>query len=347
MNIALFTRAFSPSIGGLETIAEILAVEFSRRGHRVTVITDEPEVVPGCMSDAPFSVIRTQTFRGRVASFKGADVILFFNLSLIGLMAAWYARKPVVMSHHGIYQGRGCVAIVLEWVKRQLTRFFTNIAVSEFVARHIPGRSVGIRNAFDAAEFATDQNFSRERDFVFCGRLVPEKGGLLCLRAFKLVLISFPKSTLTVIGGGAESDALHRFVNDNQMSCQVAFCGELTGASLVGNVQRHTCMVVPSIWQEPFGIVALEGMAACDTVIATRSGGLPEALGAYGLLVEPNEESLSEAMISVLEAKQSGCVVPGSPDHASRDRHLAAHLPHVVASRYLDVICKGARNELV
>ena len=48
-------------------------------------------------------------------------------------------------------------------------------------------------------------------------------------------------------------------------------------------MNRHRVMVVPSIWEEPFGIVALEGLACgCEVVIA-RSGGLPEATGPFGV----------------------------------------------------------------
>jgi glycogen synthase len=338
MRIGIFTRVFSPSIGGLETLAETLATEISSQGHEVTVITDEPNIASPATLDKLFSVVRTQTFQGRVRSFRNVDVILFFNLSLVGLFAAWCAFKPVVMSHHGIYRGAGRISVFLEWVKRQLTRYYVNISVSSFVASRIPGQSIIIHNAFNSSLFPINDTDSKSRDFVFCGRLVPEKGPLLCLQAFKIILAEFPDATLTIVGQGAEFSQLRHFVVDNELNRQVNFTGPLTGTDLADEIRCHTCMVIPSVWQEPFGIVALEGLASCDTVIATRSGGLPEALGPCGLIVEPCEQSIGSAMASVLKAKVLGTAIPGSSSRALLRAHLAKHLPHVVANRYLDLI---------
>ena len=321
-------------------MAETLATEFSSQGHEVTVITDEPNIASPVTLNKLFSVVRTQTFEGRVRSFKNVDVILFFNLSLIGLFAAWCAFKPVVMSHHGIYRGAGRIAIFLEWVKRQLTRYYVNISVSSFVASKIPGQSIIIHNAFNSSLFPINHSESKSRDFVFCGRLVPEKGALLCLQAFKTILAEFSDATLTIIGEGAEFSQLRQFVVDNELNRQVDFTGPLTGESLADKIRGHTCMVIPSVWEEPFGIVALEGLASCDTVIAARIGGLPEALGPCGLIVEPCERSIGLAMASVLKAKALGTAIPGSSSPALLRAHLAKYLPNVVANRYLNLIRK-------
>lgn len=339
MRIGLFARTFSPSIGGLERIAGILATEFARKGHIVLVITDTPAASLQQDTRFPFSVIRTQTARGRIAAFKEVDVILLFNVSLPGVLAAWRARKPMVMSHHGIYRGAGIKARLLEWVKRQLTRYYPNISVSRFVARHIPGRSVVINNAYDMQLFSSEQEAAeRCRDFVFCGRLVPEKGALICLQAFREVLVRFHQSSLTIIGDGPELDEMRGFAEKAGISRQIVFTGPIQGISLSEELRRHSCLVVPSIWEEPFGIVALEGIACCDTVIAANRGGLPEALGDCGVLAEPTVPALSAAMTAVLEAKASRRPLPGQMKSEIRARYLAEHAPSFVASRYLDVL---------
>ena len=81
---------------------------------------------------------------------------------------------------------------------------------------------------------------------------------------------------------------------------------------LQNKLTEHLCMVIPSIWEEPFGIVALEGIASCDVVISSNRGGLPEAVGSCGYLVDPTVNKLSEAMISVIKNRNDDSQFIGS-----------------------------------
>jgi glycosyltransferase involved in cell wall biosynthesis len=68
--------------------------------------------------------------------------------------------------------------------------------------------------------------------------------------------------------------------------------------------QRATVAVVPSLWAEPFGLVAVEALAAGTPVVAFRSGALPEIVtdGVDGLLVEPGDSrALAEAVASLAD----------------------------------------------
>jgi glycosyltransferase involved in cell wall biosynthesis len=60
--------------------------------------------------------------------------------------------------------------------------------------------------------------------------------------------------------------------------------------------------VVPSIWPEPFGLVALEAMAAGRPVIASAAGALPEILGdgKAGVLVPPGDPGALRAALERL-----------------------------------------------
>ena len=62
----------------------------------------------------------------------------------------------------------------------------------------------------------------------------------------------------------------------------VRLTGELLG-KLVEELNSHKIMVIPSLWEEPFGNVALEGMACGCLVLASYGGGLPDAVGKAGL----------------------------------------------------------------
>ena len=55
-----------------------------------------------------------------------------------------------------------------------------------------------------------------------------------------------------------------------------------TGPDVVALLNRHLIIVVPSRWQEPFGLVALEGIACGCVALGANCGGLPNAIGGAG-----------------------------------------------------------------
>lgn len=339
MNICIFSRAFYPAVGGLERIAQILATEFSAAGHAVEVVTDTAAVSLSDDGQFPFRIARTRRYRERVRVFARSDVLLSMNISLHGLVAALPAGIPVVATHQSCYEAKGLRSLVLENLKRFAMHFVTNISCSSYVANQFKAKSAAIPNAYDAHLFVQPATpFDRDRDFVFCGRLVSDKGADVCVRAFANVLKEIPDASLTVVGMGPERDSLQEMAENLGTAGCVRFTGALRGAELVGELQKHACMVVPSLWEEPFGIVALEGIACCDTVIVSKRGGLPEAVGNCGLVVEPSVEELATAMLSVVRARRDGVRLPGQPDDKTRAAHLARHTPESVARQYLDVI---------
>jgi glycosyltransferase involved in cell wall biosynthesis len=336
--ICIFSRAFYPAIGGLETMAKLLATQGIAFGHEIEVVTDSPALSREDDKRQPFRVTRTRATAGRVKAFRRADAALFMNVSLHGLLAARLTGVRVVLSHHGIYGARGVPQRYLEALKRGSTRRNVNICASAFVAAHIPGESVVVHNAYDNCVFRWSANSRRDRDFVFCGRLVTEKGADLCLRALAAARKQEPGIVLTIIGGGSERLLLQYLARELKAAEAVTFLGALTGDALAAALKRHACLVAPSLLHEAFGIVALEGIACCDTVIVTRRGGLPEAVGDCGIVVEPSEAALAEAMVSVARARRLGHPLPGQPTDQQREAHLAAHSPAIVARQYFDVI---------
>ena len=207
MKICIFSRPFYPAVGGLEQIAKILAFEFSVAGFDVEVVTDTKN---GGHDDIhfPFKITRTSSMKERYRSFRRSDVVLFMNFSFAGVPVALLALTPIVLSHHGIYNAQGSVIRrFAEFAKRQLTRIFFNVSVSNYVARNLPGNSRVAPNAFDSNLFQYIPS-QRTSDFVFCGRLVSDKGADVLIDAFRIVLDCNPEAKLTIIGDGPELVAL-------------------------------------------------------------------------------------------------------------------------------------------
>src|SRR5262249_51889698 len=120
---------------------------------------------------------------------------------------------------------------------------------------------------------------------------------------------------------------------------QVTFTGVKTGSDLARFVARHRVMAVPSRWAEPFGIVALEGIACGCAVVGTALGGLPEAIGPCGVTVpHADTPAMGRAIRSLLEDDSLR-----ADYRSSAMVHLARHSRSEVARSYLRVLESAAR----
>jgi glycogen(starch) synthase len=339
MNVCIFSRTYYPALGGIERMARVLAREFSDAGNNVEVVTDTSS--DGRSDVAP--VTRTRRPHARYRAFARADVVLSMNMSLHCLPPAWLAQTPIVVSHQSCQSRAGARNSMLGHVKQAAARWVTNIACSRYVAEQLPARAHVIPNAV-GHEFLREERAARTRDFVFCGRLVSDKGADIALRAFHRVLQVIPDATLTMIGDGPEMGRLMHLCRELGCARSVRFSGSLEGPDLPAALCGHACMVVPSMWEEPFGIVALEGIACCDTVVVARRGGLPEAVGECGITAEPSVDAFASSMEAIAKARRGGGPLPGQVKAERREAHLRRHAPATIAAQYLTVLQGVARH---
>jgi glycosyltransferase involved in cell wall biosynthesis len=328
MKILFCSYVFPPSVGGIETVSRILACEFSRLGAQVTVVTH----TPGEAMEGELPIVRRPSLAKLRALARDADIIFLSNISLKTLLPLFFARKPIVIAHHvriaRVDGSRGWQ----DRLKRALLFRCSHIAVSRMVAADLPVASIVIANPFEPGEFADPGDGARDKDIVFLGRLVSDKGCGLALHALAILKQEGLAPSFTVIGDGPEMPALKQLTAELGLTAQVDFLGTvLDGRGKI--VARHKIMVVPSIWEEPFGVVALEGIAAGCAVVASRGGGLPEAVGDCGVLF-PNGDAA--ALASALKAV---LLDPSLREQfaARRSEHLARFQPEVVAKQYLEV----------
>ena len=118
----------------------------------------------------------------------------------------------------------------------------------------------------------------RDRDLIFVGRLVSDKGVDLLIEAIHLLRERRISPNLTIVGTGAEQEKLQSLVSNLELTNQIEFVGLRTGQELRLFLNRHRTIVVSSRWKEPFGLVALEGIACGCQAIVASNGGLPDAI---------------------------------------------------------------------
>ena len=178
----------------------------------------------------------------------------------------------------------------------------------------------------------------KDLDIVFVGRLNSDKGVSDLVEAMGHLGQAGFRPRLSIVGDGPERSAIVTKVGELDLGRQVTFTGIKTSSELARFVARHRVMAVPSRWAEPFGIVALEGIACGCAVVGTALGGLPEAIGPCGVTV-PNADApaMARALRSLLEddsLRASYC--SGAP------AHLARHARPNVARSYLNVLESAA-----
>ena len=93
------------------------------------------------------------------------------------------------------------------------------------------------------------------------------------------------------------------FVRDVRRGAEAAgvrMLGYRDHPGVLGSMSRAAIVVVPSRWDEPFGLTALEAMACGAALMTPRRGGLPEVAGEAALYVESDDPSrLAEAIVRV------------------------------------------------
>ncbi|PJF35039.1 MAG: glycosyl transferase family 1 [Candidatus Thermofonsia Clade 1 bacterium] len=141
--------------------------------------------------------------------------------------------------------------------------------------------------------------------FGFFGRLVPEKGADLLLRAAAQLRAAGHAFRLRIVGQGAERAKLEQLAQALGLSDQVAFLGQVPSMHMPRLYADLTALVVPSRtlpnWKEQFGRVIVEAMASGVPVIGAHSGAIPDVIGTSGLLFpEDDLEALTAHMARLL-----------------------------------------------
>jgi glycogen(starch) synthase len=330
MRVLVYSPAFAPQVGGLESFVAQVASGLAKLDHEVVVATTTP-LAAGEPSDAfPFRVIRRPSPGALLRWVRWCEVLFHANVSLRGAWPLLLVRRPWLTSHHSWYcrvDGR------IAWqdrLKRFAVRASTSVAVSRALADDLgPGTRV-ITNPYREELFRLLPAVPRTRDLAFLGRLVSDKGVDVLFDALALIAARGIAPRLTVIGDGPERPRLAAQAERLGIAGRIDFLGTRTGEELVRRLNEHRILVVPSRYREPFGNVAVEAIACGCVVVGSAGGGLPEAIGLCGRTF-PNGDAA--ALAGVLAELLGDPAAVARLRHDAR-AHLAPHRSRVVASAY-------------
>jgi glycosyltransferase involved in cell wall biosynthesis len=200
------------------------------------------------------------------------------------------------------------------------------IAVSRAVAENFGGARAGLKdritvilNAIDLARLQSNQiarqqvldelNLGERHPVIgIVGQLTPRKGQLELIRAFAKVLEESPKAVLLVVGAPLfnRDHEYEQLLRDTSRGLGISEQVRLLGArDDVGAVMQALDLLVVNSAAEPFGLVALEGMASGTPVLAPALDGFTEMIdhGVDGWLVTPGNEA--ELVAAILELSRA------------------------------------------
>ncbi|MDT7537997.1 MAG: glycogen synthase [Actinomycetota bacterium] len=315
MRIWLAPSAFFPHSGGVEELTLKLGQHLQRRGHDVLVVVhrhpaDLPAqaVVEGLpvrrvsfptAGRRPGRVLAVGRDHRRVQAELSAldrpDLVHIQCPSNQTLPIALFTRRtstPLVLTSQGeivmdadrIYQRSRYLRQSLRFGTRQAAALTAcSRWTAEQAARIAPtfATARSVPNGVDPGDWSMAP-VPVEPVFCCWGRHVPQKGLDLAIEAFGQARARLPGARLLVGGDGPERSRLAALAGPG-----VEFLGPLDRGGVRAMLQSARVAIVPSR-VEPFGIVALEALAAGRSLVYSRTaGGLPEAVGDRGRGVDP------------------------------------------------------------
>jgi len=278
-----------------------------------------------------------------------------------GISFKHYLKKPMVLTVHSTEIGRAqglhspdsfSINGIEWWATYEADRV---IVCSQSMKNEICGhfnlpldKVDVIPNAIDETKYQTsvDRGSVRQRygvgygeKLILCvGRLVPQKGIEYFIRAIPHIAKRYPEAKFIIVGEGWSRDILESEARASGHGGKIQFTGFASDQEVINLMTSADVLVVPSVY-EPFGIVALEGMATGVPVVASQVDGLSEVIehDRTGVFVFPRSpESIAWGINRVLS----------DPDHAkwltenAKERLRKAYSWEAVAMKTVEVYRK-------
>ena len=209
------------------------------------------------------------------------------NLTLVAYMASLSVRL-----------------VTLGW-KRHLFVTPSRVSRNLLKSRGLSRRAIAVRPNFINAR--RPPSLAAGHDAVFVGRLSSEKGVLELVAAWPTDP-EFP--ALKVVGSG---ELMGEISTVAEMNPRITICGALASDQVLKLMRSSMACIVPSVWAEPFGRVAIEAMSVGTPAVVSANGALVDIVGSRGIVLKE---------ISSVEIRKAVALLAGPGIEA---RRLDAH----------------------
>lgn len=329
MRILFWCEIFLPHVGGVEILVSQLARALVREGHACGILTNRHAADLPDREDHHGAEIHRVDFIRAIRSRDprrlhqvcrqvreirdrfAPDLHHFFLAGPLVMLLQMTNRDPALpvvtalqAPLESVLHGGGST---LRLLRESAVIVAANRVLFEGVPAAVPETAAAIRllpnsvhpPSLPPAELPWDPPV-----LLGLGRLVHDKGFDVALRALAALPDRWSRVRMMIVGDGDGRPHLESLNRELALGDRVEFRGGVPNTEVPALVNRSTLMLVPSRWQEPFGIVCLEAAVMERAVVASRVGGVPEVVedGVSGMLVEPDRpEPLARAIASLLD----------------------------------------------
>ncbi|HEY1793398.1 MAG TPA: glycosyltransferase [Opitutaceae bacterium] len=320
--------------GGIERIVDALAREYRHLGHAVGLAAHPKST---CAVDSFFPWRGDSALRNTAALFSAVrkfrpDVVHSFS-RLAYLYPLVPGSVPKVMSYQRHVGGPQ-----IRWAARLGGRSMRFTGCSEFIARM--GRAHGgewtpVPNFVETDKIRFEPSVPADAPLLFLSRIESIKGADLAIEIAKAsgrrLVLAGNKSA-----SGPERDYFENAILPNIGKDRIEYVGEVNDSQKNVLLGQAAALLVPIRWDEPFGIVFAEALAAGTPVITCARGAAPEIVdpGVTGFFVTGAEDGTA-AVGQLGRIQRSAC-------RASAEARFSRP---ICAAQYLELYASmGARG---
>lgn len=312
MNILVYLEAASVR-GGIEIFAERHVAQLREAGHAVAIASD----LHGIDFNRYDAIVVHKCDDVATLEKFPPEKTTFFVHDHEPICPRGYAYTPLGRNctrPGGLWPCILCAPLCRSWKRavrrvvdqsrrrRAMARFAKTVVISNFmksrlVANGLDPARIEVRNVEipDQPTLDDGEGPSGTIDLLYLGQLIRGKGVHLLLKAMAKME---RRRTLDIVGTGNMEAKLKTLAHKLGLDGRVFFRGFRHNPQEW--MAKAECVVVPSFWQEPYGLVAAEAASLGRKVVAFAVGGLPEACAGRATLVEAgNIDALAAALDKV------------------------------------------------